>query len=264
MRQQPFKMTTTNAALSAEKQANGNVIEINHIKKAFGANVVLKDISLVVAKGENLVVMGKSGTGKSVLIKCLVRLIEADGGEIKMLGKNVPDLNENELTELRKKTGFLFQSAALYDSMTVRENLEFPLRDTDKKQEEVDALVEEALKNVGLVDVIDKMPSELSGGMRKRVGLARTLILRPEIILYDEPNTGLDPITTREISKLIVELQHKYQTAAIVITHDGECARITGNRIMLINEGVCVAQGTYEELVNSKDEWVRSFFHKTD
>jgi phospholipid/cholesterol/gamma-HCH transport system ATP-binding protein len=240
------------------------VVEINHLEKAFNGHEVLKDISLFVNKGENLVIMGKSGTGKSVLIKCLVKLIEPDRGEIKILGEDIQALSEKELNEIRKKVGFLFQSAALYDSMTVRENLEFPLRDSKKTHEEVSKLVEEALNNVGLPDVIDKMPAELSGGMRKRVGLARTLILQPEVIFYDEPNTGLDPITTREISKLIVELQHKYQTSSIIITHDSECARITGNRIMLINEGVCVAQGTFEEMEHSKDSWVHSFFNKTD
>ena len=198
------------------------------------------------------------------LIKCMIRLMDSDGGEIKILGSDILSLNEDELNLIRKKIGFLFQSAALYDSMTVRENLEFPLRDSGKSEEDINGLVEEMLQNVGLPDVIDKMPSELSGGMRKRIGLARTLILRPEIILYDEPNTGLDPITTREISHLIVELQRKYQTSSIIITHDAECARITGNRIMLINEGDSVAEGTFEELENSKDKWVRSFFNKSD
>jgi phospholipid/cholesterol/gamma-HCH transport system ATP-binding protein len=245
-------------------QYDTKVVVISHLHKSFGEHTVLKDISLEVAKGENLVIMGKSGTGKSVLIKCIVRLIDSDEGEIKVLDKDVNALKEQELNGLRKKIGFLFQSAALYDSMTVRENLEFPLRDSGKKQEEINTLVEESLQSVGLADVIEKMPAELSGGMRKRIGLARTLILRPELILYDEPNTGLDPITTREISKLIVELQHKYQTSSIIITHDAECARITGNRIMLINEGETVAEGTFNELQQSKDNWVRSFFNQTD
>ncbi|MDB5284154.1 MAG: transporter related [Bacteroidota bacterium] len=250
---------------AAEKSSpEGDIITIDHLKKSFGGHEVLKDISLKLAKGENLVIMGKSGTGKSVLIKCIVRLIEPDAGEIKILGKDVLKLNADELNDVRKKIGFLFQSAALYDSMTVRENLEFPLREVRKKNEEIEQMVEEALKNVGLLDVIDKMPSELSGGMRKRIGLARTLILRPEVILYDEPNTGLDPITTREISKLIVELKDKYQTSSIIITHDSECARITANRIMIINEGLCVAEGTYEELEKSEDEFVSSFFTKQD
>jgi len=175
------------------------IAEITHLKKSFGSNRVLNDISFAIEKGENLAVLGKSGSGKSVLIKCLVGLLEPDGGKIILLGQNILGLKEEELNDVRKKVGFLFQSAALYDSMSVRENLEFPLRDLKSKpQKEIDTLVIEALKNVGLEDAIDKMPSELSGGMRKRVGLARTLILKPEIILYDEPTTGLDPITSEE------------------------------------------------------------------
>src|ERR1700677_2126631 len=211
------------------------VAEVEHLKKSFGNKQVLRDINLKIEKGENLVVFGKSGSGKSVLIKCLVGLIEPDDGKVVVLDKNIAELNDEELNILRKKIGFLFQSAALYDSMTVRENLEFPLRDLKSKpQEEIDALVTEVLKNVGLEDAIDKMPSELSGGMRKRVGLARTLILKPEIILYDEPTTGLDPITSKEISELILDVQKKYNTASIIITHDIECARITANRMIII------------------------------
>lgn len=237
------------------------ITEIEHLKKSFGSNRVLEDINLKIGKGENLVVFGKSGSGKSVLIKCLVGLIEPDDGKVVLLGKNISELKDEELNILRKKVGFLFQSAALYDSMTVRENLEFPLRDLKSKpKEEIDALVIEALKNVGLEDAIDKMPSELSGGMRKRVGLARTLILKPEIILYDEPTTGLDPITSKEISHLILEVQKKYNTASIIITHDVECARITANRIIILKAGTSVAEGTFNELSESKDEWVRSFF----
>lgn len=237
------------------------VVEIEHLKKSFGGNSVLKDISLVIEKGENLVVLGKSGSGKSVLIKCLVGLIEPDDGKIVLLGKNISGLNDEELNTLRKKVGFLFQSAALYDSMTVRENLEFPLRGLKSiPKEEIERLVVEALKNVGLEEAIDKMPSELSGGMRKRVGLARTLILKPEIILYDEPTTGLDPITSKEISKLILDVQKKYNTASIIITHDVECARITANRMIIIKDGTSVIEGTFKELSESEDKWVSSFF----
>lgn len=237
------------------------ITEIEHLKKSFGTNNVLTDINLKIAKGENLVVFGKSGSGKSVLIKCLVGLIEPDDGKVILLGKDISELKNEELNILRKKVGFLFQSAALYDSMTVRENLEFPLRDLKSKpKEEIDALVIEALENVGLEDAIDKMPSELSGGMRKRVGLARTLILKPEIILYDEPTTGLDPITSKEISNLILEVQKKYNTASIIITHDVECARITANRIIILKDGTSVAEGTFNELSESKDEFVRAFF----
>ncbi len=239
------------------------VAEIEHLKKSFGNNAVLKDISFKINKGENLAIFGKSGSGKSVLIKCLVGLIEPDEGKINLLGKDISELNTEELNELRKKIGFLFQSAALYDSMTVRENIAFPLRDLKSKpKEEIEELVLEALKNVGLEDAIDKMPSELSGGMRKRIGLARTLILKPEIILYDEPTTGLDPITSREISQLILDIQKKYNTASIIITHDVECAHIASNRIIMIKDGESAAEGTFEELSKSEDEWVRSFFKK--
>ena len=237
------------------------VAEIKHLKKSFGTKSVLKDISLRLEKGENLVVLGKSGSGKSVLIKCLVGLIQPDSGEVDLFGKEISELTNQELNELRKKVGFLFQSAALYDSMTVRENLEFPLRDLPSGDTaDTEALVREALKNVGLEEAIDKMPSELSGGMIKRVGLARTLILKPDIILYDEPTTGLDPITSKEISKLILEVQQKYNTASIIITHDVACARITANRILIIKEGVFIAEGTFDELSASEDEWIRSFF----
>jgi len=238
------------------------VAEITHLRKSFGSNHVLNDINLKINKGENLVVLGKSGSGKSVLIKCLVGLIEPDEGEISLFGENIAGLKDEKLNILRKKVGFLFQSAALYDSMSVRENLEFPLRDLKAKpREEIDALVVEALQNVGLESAIDKMPSELSGGMRKRVGLARTLILKPEIILYDEPTTGLDPITSKEISQLILDMQKKYNTASIIITHDIECARITANRVIIIKEGLVLSEGSFKEISESKDEWIRSFFN---
>ena len=237
------------------------VARIVHLQKSFGRNNVLKDINLELSKGENLVIFGKSGSGKSVLIKCLVGLITPDSGEVFLFDKNIADLNKEELNIARKKVGCLFQSAALYDSMTVRENLEFPLRDLKPMApDEMNTLVMETLKNVGLEEAVDKMPSELSGGMRKRVGLARTLILKPEIILYDEPTTGLDPITSKEISKLIIDVQQKYNTASIIITHDVACAQIVANRMMIIKGGEIVATGNFKELSASKDEWVRSFF----
>jgi phospholipid/cholesterol/gamma-HCH transport system ATP-binding protein len=240
---------------------DSTVIEIEHLKKSFGTKRVLNDINLQVKKGENLTILGKSGSGKSVLIKCLVGLLEADKGKIGILDKNIIDIDENELNELRKRIGFLFQSGALYDSLTVRENLEFPLRNSPAKSEnELNTLVLEALQNVDLKEAIDKMPSELSGGMRKRVGLARSLILKPEIMFYDEPTTGLDPITSKEISRLILDVQKKYNTTSIIITHDVECARITSNRIVVMDGGVFIAEGTFKELARSENKNVKAFF----
>jgi phospholipid/cholesterol/gamma-HCH transport system ATP-binding protein len=241
------------------------VVDIEHLRKSFENNYVLNDINLKIRKGENVVVLGKSGSGKSVLIKCIIRLIEPDDGRLMILGKNIPDLNEKELIEVRRKIGFLFQSGALYDSMSVRENLEFPLRrqSASINKETITCQVEAALHNVGLESAIDLMPSELSGGMRKRIGLARTLILKPELILYDEPTTGLDPITSREISKLILKVQKKYEATSIIITHDLECARITGNRIIVLKNGMFAQEGTYNELEKDNDPWIRSFFEET-
>ena len=237
------------------------VVAITHLEKSFGANAVLKDINVELENSENLVVFGKSGSGKSVLIKCLVGLITPDAGKVTILGEDISKLSIKELNELRKKIGFLFQSGALYDSMTVRENLIFPLRGDKKlKEEDKNALAEEVLENVGLKEAIDKMPSELSGGMRKRVGLARTLILKPEIILYDEPTTGLDPITSKEISQLILDVQKKYKASSIIITHDVACAEITSNKMLILRDGLVYVSGTYQELAASKDEWVGSFF----
>ena len=235
-------------------------LEIKNLQKSFANKSVLKDISLTLTKGENLVVLGKSGSGKSVLIKCIIGLIEPDGGLLQVLGKNISELDDKSLNDLRKKVGFLFQSAALYDSMTVRENLEFPMRELRMKESERLELVKEALTNVGLEEAINKMPSELSGGMRKRIGLARTLILKPEIMLYDEPTTGLDPITSKEISQLIMDIQKRLNTASIIITHDIACAKITANRILVIRDGVCAAAGTFTELQASQDPWIHSFF----
>lgn len=238
-------------------------IFISNLKKRFAKNEVLKDVNLTLYKGENIAILGRSGSGKSVLAKCIIGLYTADAGRIEVLGKNIPDLTYNELEDIRKKVGYLFQGGALYDSMTVSENLEFPVRRTQvwKNKKEVQHLVEEALENVGLKDAINKMPSELSGGMRKRIGLARTLILKPEIILYDEPTTGLDPVTSREISELIVEVQKKYNTSSLIITHDIQCAAITSNRLMLLKDGVIKIKGTYDELKNSLDHELQSYFN---
>ncbi|MFA7331900.1 MAG: ATP-binding cassette domain-containing protein [Candidatus Delongbacteria bacterium] len=238
------------------------VVKLEHVKKSFGTNHVLRGLSLELHKGENLVVLGRSGSGKSVLIKCLVGLVELDEGRVHILGQDVAGLPRAELLLLRRRIGFLFQSSALYDSMTVRENLEFPLRRQPGKRTaaELEALVVEALQNVGLEAAMERLPAELSGGMRKRLGLARTLILKPEIMLYDEPTTGLDAITSKEISKLILDVQRIYRTSSIIITHDIDCARRTANRIIVLQDGRCTAQGSFEELANAADPWTRSFF----
>lgn len=250
--------------MEASTHTNENdVVKVEHLGLSFGDNHVLQDFSLAVAKGENVVVLGKSGSGKSVLIKCIVRLIEADKGSISVLGEDICALGHDELDKLRRRIGFLFQSDALYDSMTVRENLAFPLRteDEQKSEEEKDKLIMEALQNVGLEKTADQYPSELSGGMKKRVSLARTLMLKPEIILYDEPTTGLDSITGAEISDLIVEIREKYKTSALIISHDLYCAKVTSDRVAVLIDGKCHAIGTYEELAQSEDEKVKQFFH---
>lgn len=240
------------------------VIEIDKVNKSFGENHVLRDFSMNLHKGENVVVLGKSGSGKSVLIKCIIGLMYPESGTIKVLGDDVGDLDRQQLDKMRVKVGFLFQSNALYDSMTVRENLEFPLRrhwiKETQERSEVDALVMDALTDVGLAHTVDMMPSELSGGMRKRIALARTLILKPEIILYDEPTTGLDPITGREISELILEVQQKYNASSIIISHDMNCISITSNRVVMLIDGKCYAEGEFGELSKSKDEKVRDFY----
>ena len=243
-------------------KTNAPVIEIKDLYKSFGKNEVLKGVTLTVNKGENLVVLGKSGSGKSITIKCLVGLVEVDKGEINVFGTDITKLDNTELNEIRIRIGFLFQNAALYDSMSVRENLGFTLKRhaKDLSAEELESQIIDVLDSVGLSEAIDKMPSELSGGMRKRIGLARTLILKPEIILYDEPTTGLDTITSREISELILEIQKKNKTSSIIITHDMPCAKHTSDRIVILKEGVIHVEGTYEELEKSDDEWVRSFF----
>jgi phospholipid/cholesterol/gamma-HCH transport system ATP-binding protein len=248
--------------ISKEKATAEILIEIKNLKKSFGRLEVLKDISLKLHNGENLVVLGKSGSGKSVLIKCIVRLLNPDGGKIKLLNKNVETLRGKKLNELRKKIGFLFQSGALYDSMTVKQNLEFPLRRIKRNlnEQEIDKKVKEVLENVGLADVLDKMPSQLSGGMRKRISLARSIILDPVIMLYDEPTTGLDPVTSDEISELINSVQEKYKTSSIIITHDIACVRITADHIIMLHEGYIYAEGKLSEFEKSDDPLVMSFF----
>jgi phospholipid/cholesterol/gamma-HCH transport system ATP-binding protein len=238
------------------------VIKIEHLFKSFGSNHVLNDFNLVLNKGENLAVIGKSGSGKSVLIKCIIGLLKFDSGKIIVLGKDVSKLNQKELDQLRIKVAFLFQSNALYDSMSVRENLEFPLRRHNgaKTNKNVDELVHEVLENVGLSHTINMMPSELSGGMKKRIALARTLIMKPDIILYDEPTTGLDPITAREISQLMLNIQQHYNTSSIIISHDLSCVKLTSNKIILLINGKNYAVGTYEEFTKSDNKEIINFF----
>ncbi len=251
------------AAFTPDKiKSRRQVIEINNLGKGFGTQEVLKNVTLQLFDGENLAILGRSGSGKSVLIKCIVRLINPDHGTINVLGLDVSTLNSVKLGELRKKVGFLFQSGALYDSMTVRENLEFPLRriKMNLTQKERDDKVNEVLENVGLSDMPDKMPSQLSGGMRKRISLARTIVVDPMIILYDEPTTGLDPATSDEISSLINHVQKKYKTSSLIITHDIECARNTADRIIMLNDGEVYKEGKLADFEKSDDDLIRSFF----
>nr|WP_068890479.1 ATP-binding cassette domain-containing protein [Pedobacter panaciterrae] len=244
-----------------DKQAE-KVIEIKGLRKSFGNFHVLKGIDLDVYKRENLVVLGKSGTGKSVLIKIIVGLLTPDSGDVKVLGQHVDQITYKELLALRLKVGFSFQNSALYDSMTVRENLEFPLIRNQKNltKGEVNLAVEEMLDAVGLLNTINQMPSELSGGQRKRIGIARTLILRPEIVLYDEPTAGLDPITCLDINNLINEVQTRFHTSSIVITHDLTCAKSVGNRVAMLLDGQFQRVGTFEEVFNTNDERVKPFY----
>lgn len=245
-----------------EDGANNNILVVRNLYKSFGNLHVLIDMNLELERGESVVVLGKSGSGKSVLIKCIIGLLKPDKGMIEMFGENIPDLDEEKLDALRAKVGFLFQSNALYDSMTIRGNLEFPLRRhwIHFSQEEVNKRVINALNDVGLSHTIDMMPEELSGGMRKRIALARTLILNPEIILYDEPTTGLDPITSNEILDLMKNIQKKYNTASLIISHDMNCVRTASDRVIILFEGRCYASGTYEELIQNTDTKVKQFF----
>jgi phospholipid/cholesterol/gamma-HCH transport system ATP-binding protein len=239
------------------------VIEIKGLVKSFGKNSpVLKGVNLCVNKGEDLVILGRSGSGKSITIKCIVGLVLPDEGEIKVFGQNILNIPTKKLNEVRVRIGFLFQNSALYDSMTVKQNLEFTLRRhvLHLLDEEIEHEITTVLESVGLADALNKMPSELSGGMRKRIALARTLILKPEIILYDEPTTGLDTITSLEISQLILKIKKENNTSSIIITHDMACAKLTADRIMILKDGVIYAQGSYQELEKSEDNWVRSFF----
>jgi len=236
------------------------MLRISNLKKRFGQNEVLKGFNMHLKEGENLVIMGKSGSGKSVMIKCLMGLMQPDSGEIEIMDKKVLELEQSDLDQLRKKIGFLFQGSALYDSMTVRENLEFPLRKQDMPRKEKDKLVHQALQSVGLLEAIELVPNELSGGMKRRVALARAIILHPKIIIYDEPTTGLDPITAKEIIQLMRDIQKIYGSSALIITHDVDCSRVIADRMVLLIDGVNYAEGSFKELSSAKDERIQAFF----
>jgi phospholipid/cholesterol/gamma-HCH transport system ATP-binding protein len=258
-------MTTSQTHSTHQPPSNSRVpiLKIEGLRKAFGANSVLNGFNLELYEGENLVIMGKSGSGKSVMIKCLIGLMEADSGYIEIMGRDLMALDPPALNELRTEIGFLFQGSALYDSMTVRENLEFPLRRHQQKFGDIKdttPLVEEALNNVGLLSAIDLMPAELSGGMKRRIALARTLILRPKIILYDEPTSGLDPITSKEIIELMRNIQRQYHTSSLIITHDVDCARVVAERMILLVDGINYAEGSFQELAAMEDPQVKAFF----
>jgi phospholipid/cholesterol/gamma-HCH transport system ATP-binding protein len=248
--------------MSGESENKEAVIQVSDLHKAFEEKKVLQGVTLSLFRGETLSILGRSGQGKSVLIKCMVRLLTPDEGSIRVLGQDVLALEDHELNLLRARVGYLFQEGALYDSMTLAENLLFPLERNKPglTEEEKRELVESTLRSVDLLDDIVKMPSELSGGMRKRAGLARTLVLQPEIILYDEPTTGLDPYTARDINELIVRVQNIYNVSSIVVTHDLRCANRVSNRILVLHEGNFIANGTFEELQKHKDEIVRNYF----
>jgi phospholipid/cholesterol/gamma-HCH transport system ATP-binding protein len=238
------------------------VVEVAHLKKSFDGKAVLRDISLRLHKGENIAILGKSGQGKSVTIKCIIGLLEQDGGSVKVLGHDVLQLDDDQLKDMRVRVGFLFQGGALYDSMTVFDNLAFPLTRVLKinNRKEIRSRIMEMLGEVELAHTADKMPAELSGGMRKRIALARTLIVKPEIMLYDEPTTGLDPLTSRDISELIRKMQHKFRISSLIITHDMQCAQITSDRMLILNDGVFIAEGTHDELSKTGNDVVSAFF----
>jgi phospholipid/cholesterol/gamma-HCH transport system ATP-binding protein len=249
---------------SGSPQASPNkVVEVRDLSIAFGSRKVLDGVNLDLYERENLVILGRSGSGKSVLIKCMVGLLRPDSGDIKVLGYDVPHLNPNDLNELRKQIGFSFQLSALYDSMTVRENLEFPIKRNlgIYNKPELDTMVRKALEDVGLIHAIDQKPVELSGGMKKRVGIARTLILQPKIMLYDEPTAGLDPVTSTEINELIMDVREKYHTSSIIITHDISCARAISDRVIGLFDGKAKLEGTFEELKANDAPEIHSFFN---
>ena len=246
-----------------DNNKNDVVISIRGLRKSFEDNHVLKGIDLDLRKGENMIVLGRSGSGKSVLIKIIIGLMKPDEGTVKVLGKDVHKIEKKELIELRLKIGFLFQQNALYDSMTVRENLEFPLirNKKDMSQPEIDKAVDDVIDAVGLKETAHQLPAELSGGQKKRIGIARTLILKPEVILYDEPTAGLDPITSVEINNLIIDVKERYKTSSIIITHDLTCAKQIGDKIVMLIDGKFIRQGDFDEVFETDDERIKSFYN---
>lgn len=246
-----------------KRQERENVVTIRDLYKAFGTNEVLRGVDLNLYQGENLVVLGRSGTGKSVLIKIIAGLLKPDSGTVNVLGKEMPSLQEKELNELRLQLGFSFQNSALYDSMSVKENLSFPLtrHQSQLSRAEVERAIDDVLDGVGLLQAKNQMPSELSGGQKKRIGIARTLILQPKIMLYDEPTAGLDPITSTEINELINEVKQRYGTSSIIITHDLTCAKETGDRLAILLDGVFAKKGSFEEVFSAEDERIKSFYN---
>ena len=253
---------TDNIKQDKDVDTNEVVVSVKNMRKSFNNHDVIKDVSFDLHRKENIAILGKSGTGKSVLIKTIVGLHEPDGGTLSILDNKFSEREDIDWEPIRRKIGYLFQGGALYDSMTVKENLKFPLERQEKKmsKKKMNEAIEKSLEDVGLVKAMDKLPSELSGGMKKRIALARTLILKPEVVLYDEPTTGLDPVTSKEISHLIVEMQEKFNISSIIITHDISCVKIAANKIFIIKDGKFGAEGTFEELENSDEEWIRSFF----
>jgi phospholipid/cholesterol/gamma-HCH transport system ATP-binding protein len=256
-------MSENREVQEGKSNTKNKVVEITNLEKRFGDRVILNKVNLDLYERENLVVLGRSGTGKSVLIKCIVGLLKADGGDITILGYHVPILSAKELNELRLQVGFSFQGSALYDSMTIRQNLEFPLKRNLRifDRTELNEKVMMALKEVGLENTVDMKPAELSGGMKKRIGIARTLILKPKIMLYDEPTSGLDPVTAAEINELILQVRDKYNTASIIITHDISCARQVSDRIVALINGESKLQGTFDELKAANDDDLKQFFN---
>lgn len=246
----------------SENNGNEVVVDISQLYKSFNSNHVLKGVDLQVHKGENVIVMGRSGIGKSVLIKIIAGLIKPDSGSVKVLGCEIPEMKKHDLNKIRLKLGFLFQNGALYDSLTVKENIEFPLIRNVKtlSRKEVETSAQKALEAVGLMETIDQYPSELSGGQQRRIGIARMLVMRPEIILYDEPTAGLDPLTCVEINNLIVKVKDMFKASSILITHDLVCAKHTGDRIMMMDNGKFIKGGSFDEIFKTDDEKIRGFY----